>query len=70
MPRIKPLLAAAVLILGLLAACSPEANRTRGEKGADVGNSPEDPAAVEIHGKVDPGFDVPTIGQGIQRERR
>jgi hypothetical protein len=45
----------------LLAACSPEAERRRGEAGADVGNKPSEPAAVDLHGKENPDFDVPDL---------
>ena len=57
---------------GLLvaAACSPEADRARGGgRGADTGNRPGDSAEVEIHGETDPSHDVPTVGQGIKKER-
>ena len=47
----------------LLSACtvSPEAARARGGgAGADIGNRG---AIVQIHGKLDPGHDVPAIGK-------
>ena len=52
-------IAFALLALGL-AACSPEDGRRAGERGADVGNRPDEPAEVELHGKSDPSHDVPT----------
>ncbi|MBI2760966.1 MAG: hypothetical protein HYX51_06025 [Chloroflexi bacterium] len=65
------LIALSALILALVvAACSPEDGRKRGEKGADVGNRPADPASVELHGSQNPSFDVPLVGRGIEKERR
>lgn len=59
---------AGLLVAGLaLAACSPEAARSRGERGADIGNRPSDPTAVEIHGRTNPGFDVPEVGQAVRK---
>ena len=59
---------ALVLVVGALltAACSsPEATRARqGGPGGDVGNRRE---RVEIHGRTDPSYDVPSVGQGIQK---
>ena len=60
------------LALGLLvaavltAACSsPEATRARqGGPGGDIGNRRE---RVEIHGRTDPAYDVPSVGQGIEK---
>ncbi len=67
---IKFAITAGVLLLALgAAACSPEQGRRPGQSGADVGNKPSDPAAVEIHGRLDPTFDVPEVGQAVQRER-
>ena len=44
----------------LLCGCrSPEATRTRGERGADVGNRS---ASVDLHGKTDPFRGTPTLG--------
>lgn len=45
----------------LLVACSPEDGRVRGEAGADVGNKPSESAAVNLHGKENPDFDVPDL---------
>jgi hypothetical protein len=58
-----PRLLAIALAAGalLLAACSPEAERTRGEAGADVGNKPSESAAVDLHGKENPDLDVPNL---------
>ena len=70
MHKAKHLLAL-VLVGALLmaAACSPEADRKRGEgRGADIGNRPRASEAVEIHGKTDPAHDVPAVGQGIKKE--
>jgi hypothetical protein len=58
-------LLALALIAAALAACSPEATRARGGgPGADVGNRG---AQVEIHGRVDPSFKEPSVGQAIRR---
>ncbi len=48
----------AALVL-LLVACSPEDGRRPGERGADVGNRPDEPADVELHGTSNPAHDVP-----------
>ena len=49
----------------LTAACaSPEATRMRqGGPGGDIGNRRE---RVEIHGRTDPSYEVPTVGDGIR----
>ena len=56
------------LVVGamLTAACaSPEATRTRqGGPGGDIGNRG---AQVEIHGRTDPAYDVPLVGQGVEK---
>jgi hypothetical protein len=71
MRTLRYLLPAIVLSLALLAAaCSPEANRTRGGKGADIGNRPSQPSDVELHGVSNPSYQVPTVGQAVQKERR
>lgn len=62
-PLTVTLLSAALLA----AACSPEAGRTRGARGADIGNRPSDPSAVQIHGKTNPAFEVPEVGRGIRK---
>ena len=56
----------ALIVGASLAACaSPEATRTRqGGPGGDIGNRG---ARVEIHGRTDPSYDVPSVGQGIQK---
>lgn len=54
----------------LLAGCSPEQGRERGQRGADVGNRPEDSAAVDIHGRTDPAFDVREVGRAIKTQDR
>ncbi len=57
-------------LLALLAACGPEAQRTQGGgRGADIGNRPADSAAVEIHGRTDPGYDTPLQGQAIREQQ-
>ncbi len=70
MRKVRYLLTVLVLALALLAACSPEANRTRGGKGADIGNRPSQPSDVELHGVSNPSYQVPTVGQAVQKERR
>ena len=66
MRKLKPILVAALLVAALgLVGCSPEATRVRGGgPGADIGNwgSP-----VEIHGKTDPSYQVPRVGQGVRK---
>lgn len=48
-----------------LAACGPEASRTRGGgAGADVGNHG---VPVQIHGQTNPAFDVPAVGKGARK---
>ncbi len=49
----------------LVAACSsPEATRVRqGGPGGDIGNRRE---RVEIHGRTDPSYDVPRVGEGVR----
>ena len=58
---------ALVLLAGALlatACASPEATRTRqGGPGGDIGNRRE---RVEIHGRTDPSYDVPRVGEGIR----
>ena len=59
---------ALVLVVGALltAACSsPEATRARqGGPGGDIGRRR---GRVEIHGRTDPSYHVPSVGQGIQK---
>jgi len=59
-----------VLVALALAACSPEAGRTRsGGPGADVGNRP-DPRVQplpELHPVMDPAFRTPRIRLGIAK---
>ena len=63
--------AAAVAIVLGLTACSPEDGREPGERGADIGNRPERPADVELHGKQNPNFDVPNrLPEAEQSGRR
>lgn len=58
--RLVGLLALVLLLLG----CSPEASRTRGLPGADVGNRAP---SVDVHGPVDPFYLTPREGQAILR---
>jgi hypothetical protein len=58
---------AATVALLLAAACSPEGNRKRGDRGADIGNRPDNPVDVELHGKSDPAHKVPAVGEGIKK---
>jgi hypothetical protein len=64
-------LGAALLALGLLvAACSPEASRSRGGgAGADVGNRTLG-SAMDIHGQTDPHYQEPTAKINVSQERR
>ncbi len=68
--KAKRLLALVLVVAGLVAAgCSPEATRTRGGgPGADVGNRTLGPA-VDLHGRTNPLFDTPAIGQAEQASR-
>lgn len=51
------LLLLGLAVAGLLAACGPEATRTRsGGRGADVGNYN---GSVQIHGGAEPYYDTP-----------
>ena len=53
-----------VLAAGAAVACtSPEATRSRGETGADVGNHPR--GAVQLHDGAQMYFGTPTHGPGI-----
>jgi hypothetical protein len=57
---IRLLLALAVTVaVLLLAACSPEDGRERGQNGADIGNRPDAAVEVDLHGEQDPNHDVP-----------
>lgn len=58
-------LAAGVLLCGC--AVSPEATRQAGERGADIGNRQE---IVDMHGRTNPGHDVPVVGQAVRIETR
>ncbi len=53
----------------VLAGCavSPEATRQAGERGADIGNRRE---VVDMHGRTNPGHDVPVVGEGVRVETR
>lgn len=70
MRTMRHLLTVLALALVLLAACSPEAGRTPGGRGADIGNRPGQPSDVELHGASNPSYQVPTVGQAVQKERR
>jgi hypothetical protein len=55
----------AIALVLLLAACSPEATRSRGAgPGADVGNHG---SPMEIHGRTDPAHETPRVGQAIKQ---
>ncbi len=63
MGYLKPALALGFVLAALwLAACSPEDGRRPGESGADVGNRPDASADIDLHGKQDPDFHVPSRG--------
>jgi hypothetical protein len=54
----------------LLAACGPEATRTRGGgPGADPGNRVLGPS-VEIHGQSNPAYQTPRFGKAIKAEEK
>lgn len=59
--RVAVLLATLLFVVG----CGPEAERSRGQPGADIGN--RDPAsAMEIHGDTNPSYDTPLKGMAIE----
>jgi hypothetical protein len=61
LPRLVILFALGALV----AACSPEATRTRnGGPGADVGNRH---GATELRGSIDPFHGVPRVGEAARR---
>ena len=66
MPDRRRALAISLLMCGLLlAACSPEATRTRGGgPGADIGNR-QTPA--QIHGQINPYYETPRFGQASSK---
>jgi hypothetical protein len=66
----RQLLLAAVVLAGLLlAACGPEAARTRGGgPGADVGNRVLGPA-MDIHGQVNPDYGESIYGKAVPDSR-
>lgn len=54
-----------LLVALLLAGCGPEATRSRGQPGADIGN--RDPnEAVEMHGRTDPSWSTPILGRASE----
>lgn len=67
--RPSPLQQAAALALAALVlvsvGCSPEATRTRGAPGADIGNRQS--GLPELHGARDPLFRTPLVGQAIRK---
>lgn len=63
MITIRHILALVLAAALLAAACSPESDRSRGGgKGADIGNRPDESVSVEVHGTINPAFDVPAVG--------
>ena len=66
----QKLLAALLLGAITLAACSPEANRSRsGGAGADVGNRP-DPRVQplpELHPVLNPAYGTPLVGEAVRK---
>jgi hypothetical protein len=67
----KRALTIALVVAGLVvAACSPEASRTRsGGPGADPGNRR---STVELHGQNKPEgmfYQTPAVGQGVRAQR-
>ena len=63
------LLIAALVLLAAAAGCSPEDGRTRGQLGADIGNTA---LPVQLHGnreRNNPSYAVPTPGKAPQTAR-
>jgi hypothetical protein len=63
------LLVLAAFLLATAAGCSPEDGRTRGQLGADVGNTA---LPIQLHGnreRNNPSFAVPTPGQAPRDAR-
>jgi hypothetical protein len=63
------LLTLTVVLLIAVAGCSPEDGRTRGQLGADIGNTA---LPIQMHGNRDrnnPSFAVPDVGQ-VPRDGR
>lgn len=57
----RKLLAVVLLAALALSACGPEADRQRGGgPGADIGNRTLG-AAIDLHGRTDPGYAAPQI---------
>ncbi len=65
--KARALAVIALILAALLAGCSPEATRTRGQMGGDVGNWGR---PVEIHGQVNPYHDTAPVGQAIKVENQ
>lgn len=60
-----------ILLLTGLAACGPEADRTRGGgPGADPGNRHLGAPTLRIHGETDPSYQTPLRGQAIEQIRQ
>lgn len=57
-------LLALLVAAAVVAACSPEATRNRGDPGADPGNRT---STVDMHGPTDPGHQTPPIGKAAER---
>jgi hypothetical protein len=55
-----------IVLALLVAACSPEATRQRGESGADIRNVD---ATIEMHGPIDMYHNT-DVGQAIRVENR
>ncbi|HZU05077.1 MAG TPA: hypothetical protein VFB73_03820 [Chloroflexota bacterium] len=65
MDRQRRLLAALTVAIGLVLACSPEAERTRGGgPGADIGNRGP---SVELHGQSNPYYHTPLVGEAVRK---
>jgi hypothetical protein len=65
--RVLAILLLTGLLVGglLLAACSPEATRTRGGgPGGDIGNHQTPP---QLHGQINPYYETPRFGQASSK---
>lgn len=64
------IVAVILALAAFVAACGPEASRSRGGgPGGDIGNRTLG-ASMDIHGQTDPLFGEPTVKGNVAAERR